>query len=258
MIRLQHLSRRSRANGVPIPSPYQTFTDAGIKLLRGETSMVVAAPGVGKTALALDVAIRSQVPTVYFAIDTPDHDMLGRAAANATGYPVESAVKYLDHPNVADKLAEKTANIQWCFDSGPTFADMSEELFAYAEIYGDWPQLIVVDNLTAADIESDSEYQGLRELIRKLNGLARKVSAHVMVLHHATGAYEDGDRKIPLGGIEFKLGKLPALVLTMHRYQQTFLISVVKNRHSVANAQGEYQVKLGADLSRMTLIDRSS
>jgi hypothetical protein len=89
-----------------------------------------------------------------------------------------------------------------------------------------------------------------------LNDLARLTGAHVMVLHHATGEYENGDKPIPLGGIEFKAGKLADMCLTLTREDSELRVAAVKNRGGSADASGRKNVSLYTDLARMKISEK--
>ena len=77
-----------------------------------------------------------------------------------------------------------------------------------------------------------------------------------MVLHHATGEYENGDKPIPLGGIEYKAGKLPDLCLTLTREETEMRVAPVKNRGGYADATGKKHVTLYAEMGRMLISEQ--
>jgi hypothetical protein len=52
-----------------------------------------------------------------------------------------------------------------------------------------------------------------------------------MGLHHAKGQYETGDKPVNLGALLYNIGKIPEMVLGLHRDPATgFTVTVPKNR----------------------------
>jgi hypothetical protein len=249
MLSLAQSARRVGELGNPLPDVYHLFKQFRITLRRGSTSLLVAAPGVGKTTLAIDWVRRLSVPTLYICIDTAEQDTTARAVSQLTGRPlaeVEGELSYF-----AEELAEGFGPIRWYFGLSPTIEDIENEVKAFGEAFGCYPELIIVDNLTSVELEAEFSFASVREAMRHLNDLARMTGAHVMILHHATGEYEDGIKPIPLSGVEYKAGKLPDLCLTISREGTEMRIAPVKNRGGVADASGKKHVALYAELGRM-------
>lgn len=83
--------------------------------------------------------------------------------------------------------------------------------------------------------------------------MASKTKAAVVVLHHATGPYEDGATVIPLSGVSGKVGKFPSAVFTLCRPSENQVFcSAVKNRFGPADPSGHnVRAVLRVDYSRM-------
>jgi hypothetical protein len=237
--------------GTPLPDVYSVFDKYRITLRRGATSLLVAAPGVGKTTLAIDWVRRLKVPTLYVCIDTAEQDAAARAVAQVTGYPVAEVEKDLSY--FAEELSEHFPLVRWYFGLSPTIDEITHEIQAFGEAFGCYPELVVIDNLTSIELEAEFNFASVRDAMRRLNDQARMTGAHVMVLHHATGEYENGDKPIPLGGVEFKAGKLPDMCLTLTRELDELRVAPVKNRGGQADATGKKHVKLHAELGRMKI-----
>lgn len=250
--------RRKGNLAVELPMPWPSLSEHRIAFRRGQASLLAAAPGGGKTILALAYAIESRVPTLFVSADTDLATMATRAAAAVLGWSqdqVEGAG--LDSAEVQDAL-ESVGHIRWSDDNQPTLEDIYLETKAYAEVFGDFPQLIVIDNLidVQASREADKDWAGTRASVDGLKKLARESEAHVLILAHATGKYEDGNQPIPLGGLEWKPGKNVELVLTMHWGEGRELrICAVKNRSGRASADGSLQAVLYADLAYCSIHD---
>ena len=251
MLSLAQSARRVGELGNPLPDVYGCLKKFRVTLRRGSTSLIVAAPGVGKTTLALDWVRRLSVPTLYVCIDTAEQDAAARAVSQLTGRllsEVEGDLSYF-----AEELASGFPSVRWYFGLSPTIEEIEMEVKAFGELFGTFPELIVVDNLTSVDLEAEFNFASVRDAFRRLNDTARMTGAHVMVLHHATGEYENGDKPIPLSGIEYKVGKLADLVLTGTRSGSELRLSPAKNRGGLADATGQEHVTLYAELSKMLI-----
>lgn len=248
-------ARALRDMGDPLPAPYKGFAEQRVSFRRGQVSLLVAAPGVGKTALAVDIVRRLAPHTaLYVCVDSDPRDMTGRITASVTGDPTpgdDDLDEYIGY--YQGEVTEATGHVRWAWDGAPSVEDIADEMKCYAAVYGSWPELVIIDNLTSLDIELS--YGPIQETISSLNQLARNSGAHVLVLHHAVGAYEDGDKVIPLGGIEHKAAKRVAMALTMTRLGSSLRIHVVKNRGGSADARGNRWIPLHADLERMRFED---
>lgn len=242
--------------------PYPSLARMGFALRRGQLGMMVAAPGGAKSALAQDIAIRSGTPTLYCCPDTDETTMAVRAGAKITGYPQAVVEQYLTgkggKPEDAGRFfgaLESVSNVRYAFDVSGV-SDIGDEVFAYATLHGAWPHFVVIDNLVNVHEGHGDDYSAMREALDKLHKLARATGAHVLVLHHANGQYDDGDRAIPLSGVENKLSKMPAQVLTLYKpYDGLLRVCVVKNRGAKADSRGGDYAELYANLDTMRFTD---
>ena len=254
MLSLAQSARRVGDLGNPLPDVYDVFKRERIALRRGRTSLVVAGPGVGKTTLALDWVRRLRVPTLYVCIDTAEQDAAARAVAMATGLPLAEVEGMVEE--FTEDLTREFPKVKWYFGLSPTVEEIELELKAFGEAFGAYPELIVVDNLTSIDMESELNFTAVRDTMVKLNNMAILTGAHVMALAHATGEYENGDKPIPLGGIEFKAGKVADLCLTLTRDDSELRVAAVKTRGGSADASGKTPVPLYTDLARMAISEK--
>ena len=71
--------------GEPLPTVFRTFETNKVVIRRAEVSMIAGTPGVGKSTLALAIALRSKVPTLYVSADTNAHTMAMRLLSMITG-----------------------------------------------------------------------------------------------------------------------------------------------------------------------------
>jgi replicative DNA helicase len=228
----------------PLPDVWSALANKQIKFRRGQVCMVAAAPNAGKSMFALIYAIRANVPTLFFSADTDTTTVMMRAAAHLSGHSqvlvegnLASNTHYYDHH------LPKLNNIKWVFDSSPSIDDLELEIRAYVELYGQAPELIVIDNLMNVVAETDNEWAGLRAIMMELHDMARKTEACVLVLHHVSEQSEYGSTINPPArrAIHGKVSQLPALILTLGYDPQdnVLRVAVVKNRFGPHGADGK-------------------
>jgi hypothetical protein len=115
----------------------------------------------------------------------------------------------------------------------------------------------VVDTLLNIAGSGDDSTARMGQAMEEFHALAQLTGAHVLVLHHVTGQYDDGDKPVPLGGLVNKLSKLPAQILTLYTRDGDVFACPVKNRQGKADPDGSMQVRLRFDKERMRFRDGS-
>ncbi len=238
-----NLILRSRMDeGEPLPPVFKRLDQLGAKFRRGQLSMIAAAPGGGKSSFALQYAIKGKVPTLYFSADCDRMTVSKSALAGLSGETLEKAEWGLvkEHPGALKLLADGTSHVWFDFEPSPGLSDIYEEVSAYGHVHGEYPHLIVVDNLM--DVSAGGpEYEKFGDVVVALNDLARKTGAHVMVLCHVTGFYTDGGMPIPRSAIIQKVDKKPRLILTLHKVQDGIMgVRIVKNTAGYAASDATF------------------
>jgi len=250
--------RRTGILAAELPMPWPSLSDHRITFRRGQASLLAAAPGGGKTILALAYAVESKVPTLFISADTDINTMATRAAAMVTGWSQDQVEAAGLQSQVVQEALAELSHIRWADDNQPTVEDIYLEVKAYAEVFGCFPDLVVIDNLIDVQVEAkaDKDWANTRAVVDGLKRLARESEAHVLILAHATGKYENGNEPIPLGGLEWKPGKNVELVLTMYWGEGHELrICPVKNRSGKASADGSIHATLYAELAHCSIHD---
>jgi predicted ATP-dependent serine protease len=219
----------------PLPDVWKCLAAKQIKFRRGQVCMVAAAPNAGKSMFALIYAMKAQVPTLFFSADTDTTTVMMRAAAQSSGHTQVSVEANLSaDSHHYDSHFGKFSHIKWVFDSSPSLDDIELEIKAYVELYGEAPELIVIDNLMNVSSETDNEWAGLRAIMMELHDMARKTEACVLVLHHVSEQSEYGNPTNPPArrAIHGKVSQLPALILTLgyDPGQALLRVAAVKNR----------------------------
>jgi hypothetical protein len=142
--------------------------------------------------------------------------------------------------------------VRWDFPNSPDMEEIRDRVWAFAEIFGEYPHLIVVDNLM--DVVYEQSSAAYSDAEQALTALARACGAAVLVLAHVTGMHEGSKDTIPLNGLMFKPSKKASLILSMNpgAFSEVLYVSVLKNRDGPADPSGlGVRVQLTVDYSRM-------
>lgn len=244
--------------GAALPPVISALDRAGAKFRRGQLSLIAAAPGGGKSALASHISLNmaydefTGVPTLYFSADSDRLTIGSRIVMGVVGVEQEVAEHLVGthDPETFEVFEAATDHIWWSFQSSPTIEDISKEVMAYAHVLGDWPHLIVVDNLM--DINGDGEeYSRWTNTILNLTDLARMTQAHIMLLHHVVGTYTDGNMPVPRSGLKQKVDAKPRLILTLFQPTEGVMgVCIVKNTNGIARGDGSLRIDIPWDKSR--------
>lgn len=243
-----------------IPMPFKSWTDAHISIRRGEVSMIAGPPGAGKSTVALTIALKSKVPTLYASMDSHESTMAIRSLSMITGFPQMEVEDYMTKsPEWASAiLKEHAGHIKWMFDASPTLADLEDEINVYRELQGDNPVLVVVDNAVDVTHDSGDEFSSLRSLMREVKWWSRDTSAAFLILHHTSEGYE-GHPCPPRAALHGKIAQVPSLVITLSSTQPGMMAAAaVKNRYGPADATGKTAVWMEYAPTTMTLKDFDS
>jgi hypothetical protein len=261
--------RVSEDVGTALPDVFPTLGKMGARFRRGQLSLIAGGPGTGKSAVATFIATNAGygeynevgVPTLYFSADTDKRTLGNRVAASVTHHTVDEAEDLLlaGNKSIMKMLDDATGHVWFNWNNGPNLDDIEDEIEAFAHVNGDWPHLIVIDNLKNIWVDSSGEggehirYDRVLDYLHELAGLT---NAHIMVLHHVTGYYENGDEPIPLSGILGKVSKPFRLIITLHRPNENQIgLSIVKNSSGKMDPRGGLNCYLGIDLERQQFMD---
>ena len=242
--------------GEPLPSVFRTFDVNKIVIRRAEVSMIAGTPGAGKSTLALAIALRTNVPTLYISADTNAHTMAMRLLSMISGQP-QSVAEQMLIENVDESrktINDNSGHIFWSFESAPTLSDLDMEVSAFEELWGCPPTLIVVDNLMDIANDGGEEFASMRALMKELMYLARATNAAVVVLHHTSEAVP-GNPCQPRSAIQGKVSQLPALICTLGTVGTSMGVASVKNRYGRADANGSLMTWLAFNPEYMYIED---
>jgi hypothetical protein len=224
--------------------------------------MVAAAPNAGKSMFALIYAIKAKVPTLFFSADTDTTTVMMRSVSHLSGHSqVTVEANLSDNSQYYNAHLDKLSHIKWVFDSSPNIDDLELEIRAYVELFGQPPELIVIDNLMNITAETDNEWAGLRAIMMELHDMARKTEACVLVLHHVSEQSEYGSPSNPphRRAIHGKVSQLPALILTLgyDPTQGILKVAPVKNRFGKHTADGSVYAQLLVNYAAVQISDQN-
>lgn len=210
--------------------------------------------------MMLNYCLKSRVRSLYISADSDAFVQVARSIAITSGVTMQEAEEAALKADLGG--FEKNFSgipIRFTYDSSPSLDSIESTIKAYDLVYGEFPELIVVDNLTnvRAGGDNDSDpFAGLEGLTDYLHGMARGTGAFVAALHHVTGPYNDADKPIPLSGVKNQVSRVPELVLTAHRSEDGYVgWSVVKNRGGRADPSGNLFATLEFDGNTMQVRD---
>ncbi|WP_029090085.1 AAA family ATPase [Brevibacterium album] len=240
--------------------PWRQLVDAGAVFRKGQLGLVAAGPGTGKSAMIQTMAQVGDgegtlASALYFSADTDASTFFKRSAAISTGYQmsdVDSMMLEGTDQGIEQAVIRDTAHMRADFRSSLSDQDVYDEIDAYAEVYGEYPELMVFDNLSNIYVQGfDDERQGINATCTMLHDIARETNSAVITLHHVTGIYEGEPKPVPMSGLINKVSKIPEVIFTLHRTGTVLNVSVVKNRNGHADASGNTFYGLPVDLGRM-------
>lgn len=235
--------------GVPLPTVFKSLEAQGINFQRGQLVLVCAGPGTGKSALALTLTLRSGVPAFYFSADSDAFTQIKRSVSILTGMTLAHAGDLIlrGETGLSESIMSSLP-VRFSYDPSPSVDDIERSLKSYREVYGEWPELVIIDNVT--DLTYPGEDDRLDGLMGFLHTLARRTGACVIALHHVIAKYNNADEPIPLNGIKDQIGKTPSMILTVYRisgggyYPDTLCVSPVKNRNGKSDPSAQTRAEL--------------
>ena len=215
---MRSLARASRARGhegEPVRLPIEAVSDLRFVPRAGQLSLWIAAPGVGKSIVALHWVLRSGVPSLYVSADTDRSDQADRAMTILSGASMSEVRE--DPERYQHYLTLIPRDCRFEFDSAPEPEHLLEMTKAYKMVMGYYPKLIIVDTLGKIWTDAGEETASNKAAAEHCQLMARKTGAHVAALHHATKGYDAGNVPIPMNGVMSGVTKIPEQVVSMWR-----------------------------------------
>lgn len=241
MKRLHRAVLQSSNLAPSLPNMFPSLAARQIAIRRGEVSLIAGQPASGKSTLAMALAVRAQVPTLYFSADTHAHTMSLRLIAMLTDTDqsiIEPAMT--EDREWAAEMLTQASHIRWSFDSAPSVRTVESELDAHVELFSRAPEMVVIDNLTDMVGGEGTEWEGMRTMMKDFKYLAREYDTAFLVLHHMSeGVAVNHGSAPPRMALQGKVSQTPALVLSIVQDDAGFLgVCPVKNRYGASSPSG--------------------
>ena len=248
---LERVVEQSLGAPQQLPVVFPALAEAGIRPRKATVTMIAATPASLKSMLTLYWIARMGLPTLFFSADTDAYETMKRAAAMVSGV-TQSKVEVDVAAGRRDEYGERLRqlNIRWVFETDPTYTDISLETAAYAEVFGAFPQIIVIDNLVNVVGENDNEFGAMRDTTKALKRLVRITGASVFVLHHMSEQEKDHGTPPARRRLQGKVSQLPEVILSLALVGPELRICAVKNRFGRGDASGEEYVSIWASPDR--------
>jgi hypothetical protein len=241
---LASAARRKQDTGGFMPPVFRPFEDAGIRVREGTATYIAGVPGAMKTGLTLYWVGRWNLPTLYFSCDSEPFEMMERAAAMMSG---DTMQKVRQSPERYTDMLE-TLNLRMVYEDAPTYSDVVLEVAAYAETFGEFPRVIVIDNLLNLTGDNENEWGAHRDHAKVIHKLTRITKAAVLVLcHMGEDKVDPAASPQPRTKLQGKVSQLPKVILSLAFDGEVLKVAAVKNRFGPADASGHNYVELQVD-----------
>jgi RecA-family ATPase len=252
---MKSLARSARRvqedSGQFLPTVLRPLEEAKIRARSGTATFVAGPPGAMKTGLVLYLVLRMNLPTLYFSADAEDFEVVERAGAAISGDTMEQV--RANPERYVETLRTAADNVRFVYEDSPTYEDVELEIAAYAEVYGEFPKVIVIDNLMNVVGEQENEWGSMRDTARVIHRLTRITKAGLFVLHHMADDRNDPSTPAPRAKLQGKVGQLPKAIWSLALNGDKLLICPAKNRWGPADASGQTYVTVYVDPARNRL-----
>jgi len=260
MLSLHQAAAKSTNEYALLPDLFPALASEGIRFRRGQMTMIAGQPNAGKSLIALWMAVQMKVPTLYISADTDAYTTAIRSAAMVTQHKMSTVEDAFASGAGYDFYLEELSSIthlKFDFSPSPTLDEIDLSIQAYAELFGEYPHMIIVDNAMNVVSLHNDEWAGLREIAKAMHHIARETDAAVMLLHHTSESEGKADLPPSRKSIQGKIAQLPEMILTVAYVGDIgeFRVACVKNRFAKNSPDGSNYVTLYADASRMTMYD---
>lgn len=238
--------------------------------LRRKTMNIIAArPGVGKSALALNIALnvlnqRQEGPVVLFTLEMPAEDIVSRACACVTGETMQNLEKAEVSQQGWDRMLdffEHQGRRLYIDDRGMLRPSDADAVLSRIEAAGGRPELVVIDyiQLMASDLRAENQTVRVAQISRALKQLSGTYDCPFLVLsqmNRASLKNEGGPQNSDLrdsGALEQDADTI--MFLTSGKAESDLYLSLTKNRRGGLKT-GENKIRLGFDKERQRILEQ--
>lgn len=237
---------------LPLVPDLQALYDARTYPRQNEMVMIAGRPGHQKSGFALWLTAQWGLPTLYFSADMSPFQASMRLACMKAGRTLEQMERGLAVGSVDIDELLGDLPITFSFGKPITFPAIEHNVEAFVELWGDYPAVMVFDNLM--DFEAgESDYAAQMAILQDLDAIKSDLGCTVVVLHHATDkgkmAIEHPELPPPRSEIKGGLAEKPELTLgvALNPLNLTYNIATLKQRMGPSDPSGARFVTLQAD-----------
>lgn len=257
---LSRIVARGITGKAPLRAPFRSWAERGMLFYPGSVHLLAGKAGTFKSMVALNAIVNMGETALAFSNDTDDLTTAARLLGMTTGRSVDEMRRWaVEGRHEAAAILRRYSFIRWAFDPNPELNVVWDYVHAYAERYGDWPRVILIDIASNVGLESSyDEWGALRELMRQANVLARVTNAAVIAVHHCgDGARTPDDHPCPSrADVMGKITALPVLITTMGKDSRGGLhAACVKARHAESDESGASSFRMHVDPSTGRVAD---
>ncbi len=256
MLTLSQAMVRRGASGEPLPDVFPGLAARGVRIRRGELTLVVGPASAGKSLFMFNLLARLRLPSLAFLLDTTQLGAATRFASILTGDTFSEAKERIigGDDSYRLRLQEGLPDLQTVFYA-PQADDVYRQMDAFSQRYGLPPDVMVLDNLGNQTSGLENEWAVLKAMALELDNLARVEQTAVIAAHHTTDLVdlEPAARDKVLG----KISQYARLMLSVNFNPETseYKIATVKNSEGVSDLGAKHPVTMWADPTRMALTD---
>jgi len=249
---LVHAITSPAAVGTEIPIPWPSLQRL-VTLRTSEILVIGAAPGGGKSTVAVALAIESGQHVLYLAQDGPA-SIVARMLAYQLNIPIHQAYDMMLDDRGQMSLSHRLGNItdHIIIERGAvTVEGITERVEAATEWIGHPPPIVVVDNLIDLKVEGSNhaEMGFYSRALTDLKQLANSLDILVVALHHVTRGGDDdhglGQSPITLKDLLFAGEREARHVWGVYNNgRNRITIQVLKQTDGSANPHGTLRTSL--------------
>ena len=244
---MQTLSR-SVARGAlgkdPLPAPFRSWREQGIRFRGASVSMLAGLPGSHKTRIVLNALLNMRVPTLCFSTDSDQDTVASRLLAINQRQPTTLTEEWLrTEPEKCKQVLAQYDFLRWDFRPDPTLDDIWHGLYGYHETEGRYPDQTVIDIASDVGHDTGDEWGSLRDLMRQSKVIARETGTHLLLVHHASDSVRTKRRCLESSAVFSSSETVPCGVDPSRGLD----VACVKNRHAKASADAEIRIPMQLD-----------
>lgn len=245
----------------PLPDPWPALANSRyeVQFLPAQFMLFAGPSGAGKTFLALDAALKMNVPTLYLSCDSDESTMVTRVTSSITGHSQREVRESMRMGIFKEVYGGwlTNPNLRFEFDpSNPSLQDIAHILEAYHEVEGQYPKMLILDNVMNLEGDSENEWAGMRKASKALHWIARKTKACLVALHHTSDPDDKWPSKAPpKWSIQGKITQMSPTIVTVYTDGYEMWLGVVKHRFGRSDPTAKDPLKFMVDLSKARIWD---